>query len=82
MDSSSPIGSEGMLVSTEKYQLFPEDLSRASIQSSPPSVSLSLGYRYLSQIMYGVASISQSSAVNPPPSSLLPSLGLSPSTPG
>ena len=75
MDSSSPVGSEIMHVSTGEYQLFPEDLSRASTQSSPPSVSLPFDYRYLSQIMSGVASIAQSSIVTPPRSSILPSLG-------
>ena len=66
MDSSSPIGSEAMHVSTREYQLFPEDLSRASIQYSPPSVSLPLGYRSSSQIISGVSSIAKSSIVNPP----------------
>lgn len=80
MDSSSHVGSEGMLVSTGEYQLFPEDLSRVSIQYSPPSVSLPADYRSLSQIMSGVASIAQSSTVTPPWSSVLPSLGPSPST--
>ena len=82
MDSSSSVGSEGMPISTREYQLFPEDLSRASTQSSPPLVSLPLGYRSLSLIMSGVASNAQSSVVTPPSSFLLPSLGLSPLTPG
>ena len=51
MDSSSPIGSEGMPISIGEYQLFLEDVPLISTQSSPPSVSLPLGYRSLSKIM-------------------------------
>ena len=66
MDSSSPIGSDGMPVSTREYQLFPEDISHASVQYSSPTVSLLASYRSLGQIMSGVASIAQSSIVTPP----------------
>ena len=66
MDSSSSIGSEGMPISTGEYQLFPEDLSHASVQYSSPSVSLPASYRSLSQIMYGFASIVKSITVTPP----------------
>lgn len=57
IDSSSPIGSDRMPVSIGEYQLFPEDISHAFVQYSSPSVSLLVGYRSMSQIMYGVASI-------------------------
>ena len=48
MDSSSPVGSEGMLISRGEYRPFPEYVPHVSTQSSPPSVSLPLGYRSLS----------------------------------
>ena len=66
MDSSSSVGSEGIPISIGEYQIFLEDVAYVSTQSSPPSVSLLLGYRSLSQIMSGVASIAQSSTVTPP----------------
>ena len=46
MDTSGPIGSDGIPVSTEEYQLFPEKTPHMSAQSSP-SVSLIAGYRSL-----------------------------------
>ena len=81
MDSSSPDSSEEMPVSTGEYQLFLEDIPRISSQPSPQSVSLPPGYRTLSQIISGVASIAQSNTLTPPRSSVLPTLGMSPLTP-
>ena len=46
MESSGPNGSEGILVSDEGYQLFPEDIQLDPAQSSP-SVSLPARYRSL-----------------------------------
>ena len=66
MDSSSQVASEGMLVSTGEYQLFLEDVPHVSTLSSPSSMSLLPDYQSLSQIIYGVASIVQSSTVTPP----------------
>ena len=76
MDSSGPIGSEGIPVSNEEYQLFPEKISEESAQSSP-SVSLPAGYRTLGQIM---ASITSMAASNPSRGLVLPSLVMSPMT--
>ena len=42
MDSSSPVGSEGMLVSTGEYQIFPEDLSMP-----PPNLQHRRSHFYL-----------------------------------
>ena len=68
MDSYSPVGSEGMFVSTGEYQLFPKDVPHVSTHSSSPSVSLLPGYRSLSQFMSSVNSIAQSSTLTPPKS--------------
>ena len=77
MDSSGPNGSEGIPVFDEQYQLFPEDIQTEPAQSSP-SVSLPVGYRSLGQIMAIIASMETS---NPSRGLVLPSLGMSPTTP-
>ena len=56
MDSFGPNGSEGILVSDEEYQLFPEDIHQEPAQSSP-LVSLPVGYRSLGQIIAGISSV-------------------------
>ena len=39
IDSSSLVDSEGVLVSTGEYQIFPEDVPHVSVQSSLQSMS-------------------------------------------
>ena len=48
MDSSTPVGSEGMSVSIGEFQFFLEYFPHVSTQSPLTSVSLPLGYRSLS----------------------------------
>ena len=73
MDSSSPIGSEGIPVSDEEYQIFLEDIHQEPAQYSP-SVSFPTKYSSLGQIIAGIASMATS---NPSRGPILPSLGMS-----
>ena len=77
MDSSGPIGSEGIPISDEEYQLFLEEIHQEPAQSSP-SVSLPAGSRSLGQIMAGIASMVASTPLR---GLVLPSLGILLTTP-
>ena len=77
MESSSPTPSGGIPTSDEAYQVFPEDIPQSSVLSSL-ATSLPVRYRSLSQVMAAIASMSVSAPVT---ELIIPSLGMSPSTP-
>ena len=72
MDSSDPSSSEGIPTSGEYYQLFPKDIPKPFVMSSP-APSLLARYRSLSQVMADIASIGVST---PSTSPTIPKLGM------
>ena len=55
MDSSIPISSDEIYVSTRDYQLPPKSYPYGSGQPSSQPISLPVGYHTLGQIIYSVA---------------------------